>query len=85
LRFAQYDFLRKASGLEPLLLLDDIFDKLDAERVERIMNVVTSDAFGQIFITDTNRKHLDEIMARTGGDYCMWHVVNGEFNPINKE
>jgi DNA replication and repair protein RecF len=82
LRFAQYEFLRDTSGLTPLLLLDDIFDKLDAERVERIMNVVTSDAFGQIFITDTNRKHLDEIMTRTGGKYRIWHVANGEFSPI---
>ena len=81
LRLAQYDFLHTATGIRPLLLLDDIFDKLDSTRVERIMELVTSDAFGQIFITDTNRKHLDEIMERTGGDYRMWQVDNGIFTP----
>lgn len=80
LRLAQYDFLHQSTGLRPLLLLDDIFDKLDRERVERIMTLVTSDdEFGQIFITDTNRKHLDDIMARTGGQYSMWSVENGIF------
>jgi DNA replication and repair protein RecF len=68
--------------MKPLLLLDDIFDKLDASRVERIMEVVTQSSFGQIFITDTNRTHLDEIMARTGGDYRMWVVADGCFEPI---
>ena len=81
LRLAQYDFLHQSTGMRPLLLLDDIFDKLDATRVERIMELVTSDSFGQIFITDTNRTHLDEIMRRTGGDYRMWSVENGIFTP----
>lgn len=80
LRLAQYDFLHRATGLRPLLLLDDIFDKLDRDRVERIMRLVTStDEFGQIFITDTNRKHLDDIMARTSGDYRVWSVADGRF------
>lgn len=79
LRMAQYEFLREASGVRPLLLLDDIFDKLDAGRVERIMSLVTSDDFGQIFITDTNRKHLDEIISRMGSSYRLWHVDDGVF------
>ena len=80
LRLAQYDFLREATGMRPLLLLDDIFDKLDATRVARIMELVTSSPdFGQIFITDTNRKHLDEIMSRTGGDVRLWSVEEGSF------
>lgn len=79
LRLAQYEFLRDAVGMRPLLLLDDIFDKLDASRVERIMELVTDAGFGQIFITDTNRTHLDEIMRRTGGDYALWRVEQGRF------
>lgn len=79
LKLAQYEFLHSATGMRPLLLLDDIFDKLDATRVERIMSLVTDDSFGQIFITDTNRTHLDEIMSRTGGDYRMWFVNEGAF------
>ena len=86
LRFAQYEFLSRATGMRPLLLLDDIFDKLDASRVERIMELVTADeSFGQIFVTDTNRKHLDEIMARissTGADCGLWTVDSGCFTSI---
>ena len=43
------------------------------------MGLVTGDGFGQIFITDTNRTHLDEIMGRTGGDYRLWRVEGGRF------
>lgn len=82
LRFAQYDFLRRTTPVTPLLLLDDIFDKLDATRVERIIKLVARDDFGQIFITDTNRKHLDEIMQAIGSDYRMWSVHDGCFTPI---
>lgn len=85
LRLAQYEFLHCATSLRPLLLLDDIFDKLDATRVERIMNLVTGNDFGQIFITDTNRDHLDHIMGRTGGSYRMWLVENGTFTPSAHE
>ncbi|MDE6378305.1 MAG: DNA replication and repair protein RecF, partial [Duncaniella sp.] len=82
LRLAQYDYLARATGMKPLLLLDDIFDKLDASRVERIMTLVTSDEFGQIFVTDTNRTHLDEIMRRTGDDYRLWKVEGGHFTSL---
>ena len=85
LRFAQYEFLRQATGQSPLLLLDDIFDKLDARRVERIMDIVRKDEFGQIFITDTNRKHLDEIIALSGSDYRLWHVKDGAFSPVTAD
>lgn len=81
LRLAQYDFLHRATGLRPLLLLDDIFDKLDRDRVERIMQLVTSDEFGQIFVTDTNRRHLDEVISLTAGDYRLWTVSSGVFTP----
>lgn len=82
LRLAQYEFLHKATGLKPLLLLDDIFDKLDANRVERIMSLVADADFGQIFITDTNRRHLDDIVGLIGGDYRLWDVANGRFTPL---
>ncbi len=81
LRLAQYDFLHSATSIKPLLLLDDIFDKLDSNRVERIMKIVTGNEFGQIFVTDTNRDHLDSIMSHTGGDYKMWSVDHGRFTP----
>lgn len=83
LRFAIFDFLRRTKGITPLLLLDDIFDKLDAARVARIMQLVSSsDSFGQIFITDTNRKHLDEIINEIKGSHLMLEVNEGHFSPI---
>ena len=81
LKLAQFDFLRRTgSNTIPLLLLDDIFDKLDASRVEQIVKLVSGDRFGQIFITDTNRDHLDKIMQKIEGEYKVFGVVDGSVN-----
>ena len=82
LRLAQYDFLKEHSGVTPILLLDDIFDKLDASRVENIISIVADDKFGQIFITDTNRTYLDEIICRVGKDYKIYSVAGGICNEV---
>lgn len=82
LKLAQFDFLRKTiSSTTPLLLLDDIFDKLDASRVEKIVNLVAGNDFGQIFITDTNRDHLDQILKDRDFDYKLFKVKEGEITP----
>lgn len=78
LKLAQYEFIRQLSGMKPILLLDDIFDKLDRNRVEQIVKVVSGDAFGQIFITDTNREHLDSILHSVTPDYRLFKVINGK-------
>ena len=62
----------------PLLLLDDIFDKLDAQRVSRIINLVAREEYGQIFITDTNRDHLDQLLQQVNFDHRIFHVEGGE-------
>ena len=62
---------------KPILLLDDIFDRLDSERVERIVKLVQSDDFGQIFITDTDRQHLTEIL-KPNENAKIFHVENGQ-------
>ena len=81
LKLAQFDFLRRTgSNTVPLLLLDDIFDKLDASRVEQIVKLVSGDRFGQIFITDTNRDHLDKIMQKIEGEYKVFGVTDGTIN-----
>jgi DNA replication and repair protein RecF len=85
LKLAQFDFLKRAGHTVPLLLLDDIFDKLDASRVEQIIKLVSNDQFGQIFITDTNREHLDKILQKTGGDYRMFEVTDGVVASIVSE
>ena len=78
LKLAQFDFLRRTgSNTTPLLLLDDIFDKLDASRVEQIVKLVSSDRFGQIFIPGTNRDHLDKIMQKIEGEYKVFEVTDG--------
>ena len=78
LKLAQFDFLRRTgSNTTPLLLLDDIFDKLDASRVEQIVKLVSGDKFGQIFITDTNRDHLDKILRKIEGEYKVFGVEQG--------
>jgi DNA replication and repair protein RecF len=82
LKLAQFDFLRRtASQTTPLLLLDDIFDKLDSHRVEQIVKLVSGDGFGQIFITDTNREHLDRILDSVSYDYRLFDVKGGEIVP----
>lgn len=63
LKLAQYTFLHKQKGFEPLLLLDDIFDKLDDARTTKLMKMVSDKDFGQIFITDTSRKRIEEIFS----------------------
>lgn len=83
LRFAQYIFTREASSVSPLLLLDDIFDKLDSNRVRAIINVVRATDFGQIFITDTNRQNLHRMLEDIGDDNAVWHVEQGQFTPIS--
>ena len=78
LKLAQFDFLcRTGSRTTPLLLLDDIFDKLDADRVGQIVKLVSEARFGQIFITDTNRDHLAGILSRMEGDNRIFRVENG--------
>ena len=86
LKLAQFSFLKRTvSNTTPLLLLDDIFDKLDAQRVEAIVELVSGENFGQIFITDTNRDHLDQILNNMNDDYKIFSVEGGEINLIKTQ
>ena len=79
LKLAQFDFLKRTcSKTTPILLLDDIFDKLDAGRVEQIVRIVAGDGFGQRLLTDTNREHLDRILRDSVSDYRIFYVEGGE-------
>lgn len=82
LKLAQFNFLAQKGHSTPILLLDDIFDKLDAKRVEQIIALVARPEFGQIFITDTNRKYLDEILAGMNHDYKLFQVENGTIEEL---
>lgn len=87
LKLAQFDFLKRTGSTIPLLLLDDIFDKLDASRVEEIIKLVAGDHFGQIFITDTNREHLDRILYKVNSNHKIFEVIHGKVceMKINKD
>jgi len=74
LKMAQYDFLKEVSEVRPLILLDDVFDKLDSRRVTEIMKLVAEDHFGQIFITDTNQEHLEAILATIPVEYRLFRI-----------
>ena len=78
LKLAQFAYIASKGVTKPILLLDDIFDKLDANRVEKIINLVSSDHFGQIFITDTNRNYLDRILESFEQDYALFKMEWGE-------
>ena len=78
LKLAQFDYLRRLGSKVPILLLDDIFDRLDASRVEQIIRLVSGDTFGQIFITDVNRGHLDRLVSSATGDYKLYTVAEGK-------
>lgn len=78
LKLAQFEFLRRRNGQTPILLLDDIFDKLDSSRVGNILKLVSQDVYGQIFITDTDRSLISDLIARTGMDSRIFEVVEGE-------
>lgn len=82
LKLAQFDFLKKTSDTTPILLLDDLFDKLDATRVERIIQLVSGKEFGQIFITDTNRENLNHLLQRVGETFRIFYVENGQIQAI---
>ena len=78
MKLAQALYLSQMSNAaKPILLLDDIFDRLDSERVERIVKMVQSEDFGQIFITDTDRQHLTEIL-KPSENAKIFHVENGQ-------
>lgn len=79
MKLAQFIYLKSmGEHRTPILLLDDIFDKLDAGRVACIVDYVSGDDFEQIFITDTNREHLDSILAATHREYKLFEVKGGE-------
>jgi DNA replication and repair protein RecF len=78
LKFGQFDLIKEITDKKPLLLLDDVFDKLDAGRVERIISLVAEENFGQIFITDANKVRVDKVLDKVSSDYKIFKVKAGE-------
>lgn len=78
LKLAQYTLLKERLGEKPILLLDDLFDKLDEERLAHLVALTSSDEFGQVFITDCNRERIISVLERSGLSFSLFVVEGGE-------
>ncbi|MGY5351322.1 DNA replication/repair protein RecF [Wenyingzhuangia sp. IMCC45533] len=74
LKLAQFEFMKQLTGKKPILLFDDIFDKLDENRVSQVINLVNKDHFGQIFITDTHSDRTEAVVKKTNQPYKIFHL-----------
>ncbi|MCE9538797.1 MAG: DNA replication and repair protein RecF, partial [Bacteroidetes bacterium] len=77
LKLAQFDFIKSIKQVTPILLLDDIYDKLDDLRVKQLMELVCSDNFGQLFITDTHLTRLSDLFKASNADFKVFKINNG--------
>jgi len=78
LKLAQFDFIKQKNNVLPILLLDDIFDKLDNFRVAQLMQLVGEHHFGQIFITDTDKQRIERVLEPVKSDYSIFNLEKGE-------
>ena len=82
LKFAQYEVMRNSYGFAPILLLDDVFDKLDMNRIGNLLQMVASNDFGQIFITDSNKVRMSGIVDRLTNDRVYFDTNAGIFTRV---
>ncbi len=78
-KFAQYEIMKRSYGFAPILLLDDVFDKLDMGRISNLLQMVASNEFGQIFITDSNKVRMAGIVDGLTKDRAYFETVSGSF------
>ena len=77
LKLAHFDIIKDHKKIKPILLLDDIFDKLDDIRINKLMEMVAQDAFGQLFITDARPEHTEKIVEKINAEIRIFHIANG--------
>jgi DNA replication and repair protein RecF len=82
IRLAQFEFNYQKIGYKPILLLDDIFDKLDDQRVMKLVRLVGDEHFGQVFITDTQQGRVEKLFENTNIDHKIFEVVKGQVKEI---
>ncbi len=82
LKFAQYEIMKTSYGFTPILLLDDVFDKLDMSRISHLLSMVVSNDFGQIFITDSNKVRLSGIVDSFTADRAYFETEKGQFTAL---
>ena len=74
LKLAQFDFIKSQANIKPILLLDDIFDKLDDLRVQQLINLVNNEEFGQLFISDTHKERTEDVVKKTNQPYKIFQL-----------
>jgi DNA replication and repair protein RecF len=84
LRLAQFDWLKEQKKINPILLLDDIFDKLDAERVKKLVQLVTQDYFGQVILSDTDRTRMENLLDSVDVSSKLFEVIMGDVKEISR-
>jgi DNA replication and repair protein RecF len=84
LKLAKFDYIKRKAGFSPVLLLDDIFDKFDADRVEQIIRLVGNQRFGQIFITDTHQNRLQDILSSHKTDYKLFRIAENGITEVTQ-
>ena len=82
LKLAQFDIMKQLHGVAPILLLDDVFDKLDMQRVEYLLSLVAGDHFGQIFISDSNKVRMASIVERFTNECRSFDVAGGVYTSL---
>ena len=82
MKFAQYVIIKVKYGFAPTLLLDDVFDKLDMGRISNLLQMVASNDFGQIFITDSNKVRMAGIVDKLTQDRAYFETLGGTFRRI---
>jgi DNA replication and repair protein RecF len=82
LRLAQFAFISRVMNRKPLLMLDDIYDKLDKHRVTKLLQLVSGDDFGQVFITDTNAERIGDTLKTIDPGSKIFNIENGQVNEI---
>jgi DNA replication and repair protein RecF len=83
LKLSKFEYIQRKAGFPPILLLDDIFDKFDADRVEQIIKLVGNHRFGQIFITDTHQNRLREILNSHDIDFRLFRISDGKIEVVS--
>ena len=84
LKLAQYHILREEKKVRPFLLLDDIFDKLDTDRVSHLLGLLLKGDYGQLFVTDTDESRLEKIVSRYEQSFLQYKVVSGEATKMSE-
>lgn len=82
IKLAQFDYTRDIKGFKPILLFDDIFDKLDDRRVEQLIKLVSENNFGQVFITDTQRLRIEKLFNKVKIDHKIYEIENGNTKEV---